>query len=79
MAAVLKPQNRPSNPRYQREWFEDISVSFEGRTAYLSVEAEHTTDMDGNPIVGTIYYDGKPISAIPVLVNLIELALQDEE
>lgn len=73
-----KPVGRPSNPRYRRSWFEDLQLTFCGRSQYFSVEAEWREDEDGNMIVGTVYYDGKPITALPAIVDLIEQQLTEE-
>jgi hypothetical protein len=78
MVAVLKAPPPNFNPRYKREWFEDLAVTFAGRTEYFSVEAEWVRDESGGVIVGTVYYDGKPISALPAIVSLIEQAVQEE-
>ena len=69
---------RPAQPK-PRTWIEDIEVRYDGRSRFFSVQVEHKTDEDGNVIAGTMYYDGKPISSIPVIVELIELALQSDQ
>lgn len=66
------------DPRNRRRWREDIKIEFAGRVGYFSVEVDHELDIDGNAVIKTIYYDGKPITKIPVLVEMLEQSLEDE-
>lgn len=66
------------DPRNKRKWREDIEIRFAGMVRHFSVEVDHTLDVDGNVVVSKIYYDGKPISTIPVMVEMLEKSLEDE-
>jgi len=70
-------------PTYASQWkrvhIEDIEVVYDGRRAHFSVEAEYKIDEDRNVIVGTVRYDGKPITAIPAIVDLIEQAIASDQ
>lgn len=66
------------DPRNKRCFREDIEIRFAGMVRYFSVEVDHELDVDGNEVVSRIYYDGQPITAIPVLVEMLEQSLEDE-
>jgi hypothetical protein len=70
-------------PTYANRWksvrIEDIEVVYDGRRNHFSVEAEYKIDEDRNVIVGTIRYDGRPITAVPAIVDLIERAIQQDQ
>lgn len=79
MVAVLKvPQPTYASP-WKKVHIEDIEVVYDGRRNHFSVEAEYKIDEDRNVIVGTVRYDGKPITAIPAIVDLIERAIQGDQ
>jgi hypothetical protein len=67
----------PRNKR--RTWFEDICIKVDDEVAYFSVLVDHELWADGTPKVTRIEYQGKPITMLPVLVELIELQLQAEQ
>lgn len=75
-AQVQEQLNR--DPRNRRCFREDIEIRFAGRVGHFSVEVEHALDVDGNAVIKKIYYDGKPITAVPVLVEMLEQSLEDE-
>lgn len=66
------------DPRNKRRWREDIKIEFAGMVRHFSVEVDHKMGADGNAVISKIYYDGKPITAIPVLVEMLEQSLEDE-
>lgn len=59
-------------------WVEDIEVKLNGRTTWFSVEVDHDLDVDRNVRAVAVMYDGKPIGLPPSVVNLIELAIEDD-
>lgn len=63
----------------QRTWVEDIEIKVDGQNTYVSLEVDHSKDQDGNIVVKTVLYDGKPITALPALVDLIERVLEADE
>lgn len=69
-------------PTYANRWkpvhIEDIEIRYDGRVAHFSLEVDHQVDEDGNVIVGTVRYQGQPITAIPALVDLIEQAITSD-
>jgi len=79
MVAVMKVPK----PMYANQWkrmdIADIEVVYDGRRGYFSLNVDYKVDEDGSVIVGTVRYDGKPISKIPVIVDLIEQALQSDQ
>lgn len=79
MVAVFKV----SPPTYANPWksmdIDDIEVVYDGRRGHFSVNVDYKVDEDGNVIVGTVRYDGKPITAIPVIVAMIEEAIQGDQ
>jgi hypothetical protein len=66
------------DPRNRRCFREDIEIRFGKRVGHFSVEVDHRLDVDGNVVISRIYYDGQPITAIPVLVEMLEQSLEDE-
>jgi hypothetical protein len=68
----LDPRNR------RTDWCEDIQVRIGNRVGHFSVQVEHKLDIDGNVVAERILYDGKPVTLIPVIADLIEQTLQDE-
>lgn len=66
------------DPRNKRCFREDIEIRFAGIVRHFSVEVDHELDVDGHAVVKRIYYDGKPITAIPVMVEMLEQSLEDE-
>ena len=68
-----------SVPMTRGEWFEDIAITLNGRTQYLSVQVDHKLYADGEPNVCAIYYEGRQITMLPVLVDLIAQAIKDNQ
>lgn len=66
------------DPRNRRSWREDIEIRIAGRVGHFSVEVDHRLDDEGNVVIDKVYYDGRAITGIPVMVEMLERSLEDE-